>query len=163
MYRLWLSSGGYVMKAPHHCHYRKMTTLQTMTRRDFIITATAAGVTLLTSCGQRQPVTTPQVNPTAELSGDHTSESYIACCGTSYCLDCPEYESTCAGCLAGPGEKVSTTAAECAVRTCSQEKKLPNCAYCDAYPCSTLEELYAKYGGMAAARLALDEIQQSLQ
>jgi hypothetical protein len=127
--------------------------MQRISRRDFIKVAAVAGAGLVTAC---TPI------PTEMPTGETLADSYIAYCGTSYCLACPEYKSTCAGCLAGQDEKVSDTAINCVVRTCSRERNLANCAFCEEYVCNKLEDLYAQYGGMAAARATLDEIHQSL-
>jgi len=127
--------------------------LSGISRRDFIKVAAVAGLGLLTAC-----TSTP-----SEISTEESSTAqYIAYCGTSYCLRCPEYKSTCAGCLAGEEEKVNDAAANCAVRICSRERNLVNCAYCEEYSCNKLEELYARYGGMVDARAKLDEVHKAL-
>jgi hypothetical protein len=132
-----------------------------ISRRDFIKVATVTSISILTACGTvRQPVA-PLISPTAKPAEENLGVSYIAYCGTSYCLDCPEYKSTCAGCLSGQDEMVSDATANCTVRICSRERNLANCAYCEQYPCKSLEELYTRYGGMAGARATLDEIHTS--
>ena len=136
--------------------------LQRISRRDFIKVVSVAGAGWLAACSSGQQAAAPPTGSTVRPTEESLAGSYIAYCGTSYCLECPEYKGTCAGCLAGQDEKVSDVAARCAVRTCSRERNLSNCAYCDEYPCDNLEDLFAQYGGMADARAALDEIHRSL-
>ena len=124
--------------------------------------ATMTSLGLLSACKPKQITVESPTTETTELTEESQPGRYIAFCGTSYCLQCPEYKRTCAGCLAAEGEIVSDSAAKCAVRECNLKRNLTNCAHCEEYPCQKLEDLYAKYGGMAGARATLEEIHKSL-
>jgi len=59
----------------------------------------------------------------------------------------------CDGCLADDSENPILLTADCRVRPCAVKKGLENCAFCDRYPCRTLERKFidgkkvvAKYG-----------------
>jgi hypothetical protein len=106
----------------------------------------------------------------------------IAYCGID-CADCPIYIVTqnndekarqeiaiknglraedcyCDGCTTKTG-KVATFCDKCEVRICTIKKKLENCAYCDDYPCVTLNKLHEMYNANKA-RATLKEIRRGL-
>jgi hypothetical protein len=94
-------------------------------------------------------------------------ERMIACCGL-VCSECPAFIATqkndfaekvkvakiwsemykseikpedinCDGCLAKTERHIAYYST-CEIRKCASEKNLKNCAYCDDYPCSKLNE-----------------------
>ncbi|MHC1739794.1 MAG: DUF3795 domain-containing protein [Anaerolineaceae bacterium] len=101
--------------------------------------------------------------PQQFVTGDNLNNRYIAYCGID-CTVCPRYQNDCAeGCL---GSKPANDCGACAVRRCSLEKLVINCAYCDKYPCEILKQQYANmkmvgYGEWATiAQTVLDEIRR---
>lgn len=74
-----------------------------------------------------------------------------------YPLD-PE-EMFCDGCITAGGRKISFCEV-CDVRRCGLEMKVENCAYCDAYPCTKLDKVFAMVGPQA--KTILDEIRKGL-
>ena len=65
----------------------------------------------------------------------------------------------CAGCTNTSGPHVAYCM-ECAVRRCCQEKVLPNCAYCEDYPCAKLN-VHLEFVA-PGARETLDKIRGDL-
>jgi hypothetical protein len=91
---------------------------------------------------------------------------YIGYCGYDGCPACPQYGTTCDGCLTEDGP-LAQYAVNCAVRNCNVERNIANCAYCAEYACDKVEALFASWqGGYAAAavraKATLDAIHQSL-
>jgi hypothetical protein len=80
--------------------------------------------------------------PTGSLppeTGEYLTNRYIAYCGID-CTVCPRYKNDCPeGCL---GSNPANDCGLCAVRRCSLEKQIDNCAYCEKYPCEILENQY---------------------
>jgi len=62
-------------------------------------------------------------------------------------------EILCDGCDSDSGRR-NRFCAVCAVRNCCKEKRLPNCAHCDRYPCETLDG-HPAFTEEARANLAL--------
>lgn len=59
----------------------------------------------------------------------------IAPCGLD-CDACPQKPEQCDGCLS---DSDHVWCADCAIRVCCRfEKKLPDCSFCDAFPCRTI-------------------------
>jgi hypothetical protein len=53
----------------------------------------------------------------------------------------PEEVNDCDGCLAGTG-RLFSSCLDCAIRKCASSKELENCAWCEDYACSKLEEMF---------------------
>jgi hypothetical protein len=94
------------------------------------------------------------IMPPIEVKRDEKPQKqYIASCGND-CTKCPLFRQNCLeGCL---GEICVDYCSSCAVRNCSLEHKISNCAECASFPCQKLAELYAKmkidgYGHWAKA------------
>ena len=143
-------------------------------RRQFLKMAAAAG--LLAGCSTRQQTAAPPTDtpstptstpiPTAAPTEEEPMDVYIGYCGYDGCPTCPQYGTTCDGCLTEDGP-LAQYAVNCAVRNCNMERNTANCAYCAEYACDKLEDLFASWqGGYAAAavraKATLDEIHQSL-
>jgi len=76
----------------------------------------------------------------------------------------PDYSVTpeevnCDGCKS-EGGNLFKHCTICAVRQCSSNKHLENCAYCDKYPCGELEQLF-KMLGNDQTRTVLDDIRRT--
>lgn len=63
----------------------------------------------------------------------------------------------CVGCTALEGVHIGHCA-ECAIRTCAQERKVENCAVCQDYGCSTLTAFIAQ---VPQAKATLEGIRQA--
>ena len=68
-------------------------------------------------------------------------------------------EVNCDGCKSDGG-KLFKQCGVCAVRQCASKKRLENCAYCDKYPCTNLEQLF-KMIGEDKTRVVLDDIRKT--
>jgi hypothetical protein len=62
----------------------------------------------------------------------------------------------CDGCLTN-GQRIFGYCDICGIRRCARGEKVENCAFCLAYPCEKLSELFAAY---SKARETLDEIRR---
>jgi len=49
----------------------------------------------------------------------------------------------CDGCKAG--KRLHSFCRVCSIRNCCLERELENCAYCNEFPCETLEELWGSF------------------
>ncbi|MFX1499099.1 MAG: DUF3795 domain-containing protein [Promethearchaeota archaeon] len=67
-------------------------------------------------------------------------------------------ELLCDGCIFN--KRVFSWCEKCDIRNCAREKGLDNCAYCDNYPCETLNNVFEKD---ASAKNTLDEIKSTLK
>ncbi|MFX0032641.1 MAG: DUF3795 domain-containing protein [Candidatus Hodarchaeota archaeon] len=66
-------------------------------------------------------------------------------------------ELLCDGCISN--KVIFTWCEECNIRSCARGKGLENCAYCDNYPCETLNNVFEKD---QSAKQRLDEIKSTL-
>jgi protease I len=92
---------------------------------------------------------------------------YVAHCGYGGCPQCPNYGTTCDGCLTVDGA-LAQYAVNCVVRNCNLDHGVANCAHCEEYVCDKLEAQFAQWrqGGYAQAadqaQATLAEIHQTL-
>ncbi|MBN2789128.1 MAG: DUF3795 domain-containing protein [Candidatus Delongbacteria bacterium] len=74
-----------------------------------------------------------------------------------YGADIKPEDINCQGCFSS--EVVFSHCNVCEMRQCSMEKGLPNCAYCDIYPCDILSKFF-EY--VPTAKEQLDKVKNSL-
>jgi hypothetical protein len=67
----------------------------------------------------------------------------------------------CDGCTV-KGGRLFSECQECEVRKCAMEKGLKNCAYCSAYACEKLKEVFESEGEESGGKKRLDAIRKSL-
>ena len=65
---------------------------------------------------------------------------------------------TCDGCQSETGRLSSYAGGGCEIRPCALERKVINCAYCNEYPCETLEKFFAL---APESKTALEAIRKS--
>lgn len=145
-------------------------------RRRFLrLTGICAGAVITSAgCSALAPAPTPTPEPTVAPQPASTATPapptpislagrYIAYCGYN-CGPCSKYiDKTCDGCL---GEKCVSACTLCAVRKCSREKEVANCAVCPEYSCEKLDKMFAKWEGSGwgesakEARAVLEEVRK---
>ncbi|PKN91293.1 MAG: hypothetical protein CVU42_09015 [Chloroflexi bacterium HGW-Chloroflexi-4] len=152
--------------------------MNTLDRREFFgLAGIVIGAALLEGCALKNAALTQTLEPTLEPTQAAAPSStpnapkielanrYIAYCGNN-CERCSQYKKECpSGCL---GETCSVGCGRCSVRRCAIKNIVENCAYCDQYPCKTLEDQYSNmdaegYGSWAkSAKRVLEAVKQTL-
>lgn len=107
------------------------------------------------------------VEPTSPVAEEEPVDVYIAYCGHGGCPECPNYGTTCDGCLTDGGA-LAQYAIDCTVRNCNLDHGVANCAHCEEYACDKLEAMFEQWrrGGYTQAadqaQATLAEIHRSL-
>jgi hypothetical protein len=68
----------------------------------------------------------------------------LAPCG-AFCMACPSYKKSCLGCSSDNKDQKRKSKWSCKIRLCCYEKKhIDYCAYCEDFPCKTIDKKIIK-------------------